>query len=1054
MLFRFLPRLAVQRPVLATMLVVVFVVLGVFSFFQLNTDLYPDVEFPVVSITTTYPGAGPEEVERQVTEPIEDAVSNIANLDELTSFSRENISIVILMFDLEVDADLAAIDVKDQVDAIRALLPSDSDPPTVQKFDVDAFPIMNLALSGPQGVDALYEFADEEIQERLSRVDGVADVSVVGGREREVEVLADPDLLEAFGVTLNDLVDLIRAENLSVPGGRLADPLNRLPIRVLGEYNDLRQLEELPVLLPDGGSIPLGELAIIRDGYEDQEQLARLNGQSAVSISVQKQADANTIEVADQVLVMLDEIRADLLPPGSEISVVQDGSEFIRDAVLDVLQAMAIGILLTTLVLFLFLHSIRATIIAGIAMPATILCAFLLLDQAGLTLNVMTLLALGVTVGILVTNTIVVLENIYRFLDLGYSPEEAAEEGTAEVGVAVAASVLTNVVVFTPIAFMGGIIGQFFYAFGLTVVFATVFSLFISFLLAPLMGARLLRRHETKLSGKARMAPVWKAWDGGYDGLTSTYRNGLKWALARPRNGWMVIGMVSVFFVGSLVLSGNFVDGEFMPTADEGIIEVNLELPPGASLFQTENVVIRAEDLLADVEDVESVLATVAGGTGFMAVAEAENRAQVLVTLREDRARISQEVTREIRPLMAQIPDAEVTIQLASSVGGPGAEAPIVVEITGPDLELETITESLTQVVASVEGLTDVRNTIEDPRPELTFRPDREALADLGLTVGQVGDLVRGAVQGTVAGVFRSAGDEIDIRVRLPEEERLRPEQVAQIRVPTSAGLVPLEILGEVVEEETIPAIRRVNRQRAYDIEAELASGALTERVGQVQERLGQESLPPGYSWHVGGEFEDFGEALAEILQALLLAIILTYIVLAMILESFIQPITIMLTLPLGAAGAFLALMLAGVPLNIFGMMAIVMLVGIVVNNAILILDYAGQLRAKGKSAVEALMEAAPVRLRPILMSNVAIAVALIPQALGTGAGAVFRVPMAVVTIGGVVVAAVLTIFLIPVIYLKMDRVAVWLHEVGDRLKEATGGNLEWSPEAEAEAES
>lgn len=1021
-MFRFLPRLAVRRPVLATMLIAIFVVLGTFSFFRLRTDLYPDVEFPVVTVTTVYPGAGPDEVGTQVTEPIEDAVSSIANLNKLTSFSRDNLSILVLEFELGVDPDLVAIEVKDQVDAIRGVLPSDANPPVVQKFNIDAAPIMRLALSGPQGADRLYDLADDQIRERLARVSGVADVSVVGGRDREVVVTVLPDRLEAYGLSISDIVGLIRAENVVIPGGRLDDGAQATSVRITGEYRELRQLEALQLFLADGSTVRLGSLAAIEEGYGDRGQIARSQGESAVAISVQKRADANTVATVAEIRQELARIQSELVPPGAQLIVVQDGSTFIEDAIQDVLSSILVGILLTTLILFLFLHSWRGTLVAALAMPATIISTFFLLDQAGFTLNVMSLLALGVTVGILVTNTIVVLENIYRYLDMGYEPDVAAEEGTAEIGVAVAASALTNLVVFTPIAFMRGVIGQFFYAFGLTVVFATLFSVVISFILAPLLAAKLLRKNETKRAATTTLAPIWRRWDRGYNALMESYRNGLGWSLARPRNGWVVIALVGIFFVGSITIAVRFVGGEFLPNTDEGIVQIDIELPANASIDRTERLVMALEPELFQFDEVASILSTVAAGSGFEAVAEGANRAQLLVTLREDRTRSSAEMVRALRPIVAAIPDADVQISVASSVGGPGSTADILVSVSGPADELEAVTEQVTSAVREVTGLTDVRNTIAEPRNELVFRPDRDALADAGLTVGQVGMTIRAALEGEVAGVFRATGDEVDIRVRYPEEARLRPEQVEALRIPSPAGRIPITALGTLELEPSPPAIRRENRVRSYDVEADIAEGNLTDRVAAVRERLDAEPLPPGYTWRIGGEFEEFGDAFAAILEALGLAILLTYIVLAMILESFVRPLTIMVTLPLGMAGGFLGLMLADVPLNIFGMMAIVMLVGIVVNNAILILDYAGQLRDKGKTPHEAIGEAGPVRLRPIVMSNVAIAVALLPQALGTGAGAGFRIPMAVVTIGGALVAAVFTLFLIPVIYLKTEE--------------------------------
>jgi hydrophobic/amphiphilic exporter-1 (mainly G- bacteria), HAE1 family len=1024
-MFDFLPRLAVQRPVLTTMLLTVSLVLGLFGFFRLQVDLFPEVEFPVVTVSTVYPGAGPEEIESQVTDRIEEAVSSLAGIDALRSFSQENVSIVIVQFDLGVSPDQAAIDVRDRIEAIRGLLPAEVQSPVVQKFDFSAFPIIDLALSGPQGADALYELADLDLRERLSRVPGVAAVQIVGGRAREVEVLVSPERLQAYGVTLPDIVGLLQAENVSVPSGRISEERADVPVRVVGEYRGVVEIEELRLLLPEGRTVRLGDVALVREGFEDQAQMARFNGEPAVSIAIQKRSDANPVNTAAGVRAELDRISSDL-PPGTAITVVRDGSTFIEDSINDVLFNLLIGILLTTLVLFLFLHSWRGTIIAAAAMPVTIVSTFLLMDAAGFTLNVMTLMALSITVGILVTNTIVVLENIYRHLDLGESPGDAARRGTSEIGVAVAASTLTNLVVFTPIAFMEGIIGQFFYAFGLTVVFATLFSIFISFTLAPLLAARLLRTHETKREeSEGRLAPVWRRWDAGYREVEGSYRSGLSWALARPRNGWAIIGGIFALSVVSLGVAGAFIGGEFVPSNDEGAIRVELELPSGTPIARTGAVAERAEALIAGLPEVESILTTIAGAGDFMGIGTGANVATLLVTLRSGEH--SHEVLRELRPLLAGLPDARVNAIPSDpgAVGPPGA--PIQLLISGPDYRaLAEITERITADLAMVPELSDVTSSLEEPRSEVVFRPDRAALADHGLTVGQVGQVVRGSIAGTVAGIYRGeVGRERDIRVRLEEEARREAGQLGEIQVRSPRGAVPISALGTLEVLESPTSIQRVDRLRTVQVDAQIGAGSLTGAVGAIEQRMEAASLPPGYEWRISGQFEQFEESLVSMLMALLLAVILTYIVLAMILESFVHPFTIMLTLPLGAVGAFLALFLWGASLNIFSMMAIVMLVGIVVNNAILILDYTAQLRRKGRAIAEALLEAAPARLRPIVMSNVAIVFALIPQAVSGGAGAAFRVPMAVVTIGGVLLSAVFTLFLIPVIYVKLDRFAV-----------------------------
>ncbi len=644
------------------------------------------------------------------------------------------------------------------------------------------------------------------------------------------------------------------------------------------------------------------------------------------------------------------------------------------------------------------------------------------MDQLGFTINVMTLMGVGITVGILVTNTIVVLESIYRHLDMGADPKVAAEEGTTEVGVAVLASALTNVVVFTPIAFMQGIIGQFFFAFGLTVVYATLISVLISFTLAPMLAAKLLRTHETKLEEEeGRLAPLWKRFDRAYDALEQDYRKILGWILARPSHSWAVVGGTAVVVLVAGFIQFAFVGGEFMPVQDEGIVDVSLELPPGTPIERTAAVAERAERLLGQIPEVTDVLLTIgSGGGGMMSIAGGVNQASLTVTVASELP--TESFLPRIRELLAVLPDAEVTATLGQSMGGSG-DAPLQVLVKGPDQErLEELAARATEVVNAVPGLVDVENTLEDPRPEVVLRPHRNVLTEHGLTVAQVGGSLRTSIEGATAGVYRENGEERDIRVRLAETSRDRVDKLGDLQIRTRAGMIPAGALGELGLEGGENTILRDQKQRTVQINAQIGSGSLTQLAAEIQAGLDSMAFPPGYSYEITGEFEIFQESLTEMGKALILAIILTYVVLAMIMESYVHPVTIMLTLPLGAVGSALAFFLTGNRLNIFSMMALIMLVGIVVNNAILILDYTQILRSRGMSLHEALMEAAPARLRPIVMTNLATAIALVPQALATGSGAFFQVPMAIVTVGGVLAAAVFTMFLIPVIYVAFDR--------------------------------
>jgi HAE1 family hydrophobic/amphiphilic exporter-1 len=537
-----------------------------------------------------------------------------------------------------------------------------------------------------------------------------------------------------------------------------------------------------------------------------------------------------------------------------------------------------------------------------------------------------------------------------------------------------------------------------------------------------------LRTHETRLEEEGWLGFLWKRFDRGYAGLEEDYRRALRWSLARPRNGWAVVGGTSLTLILALFIQARFGGGEFMPTSDNGMADVVLELPPGTPIERTELVIQRAEGLLREIPEVTDLLTTIGqGGGGMMSTGADVNQARIQVNV--DSPLPTESYFPRIRELMAEIPDADVTVTLSQTMGGGGSEAPLQVLVKGPDQDrLEILAQEATDIVTAIPGLVDVQNTIQDPRPEVVFQPYRAILSEYGLTVTQVGGALRASIEGVTPGVYREAGQERDIRVRLAEGSRDRVSELGDLQIRTRTGMVPVSSLGRLEERGGENTIQRDEKQRTVQIDAQIGSGSLTSLAAQIETGLDEMGLPPGYSYEITGQFEMFQESLTEMLKALVLAIILTYVILAMILESFVHPVTIMLTLPLGAVGAIFALFLTATNLNIFSMMAMIMLVGIVVNNAILILDYAQILRGRGKGIVEALLEAAPARLRPILMTNVAIAIALIPQALGSGPGASFRTAMAIVTIGGVLVAAVFTLFLIPVIYVKLDRFAFAAH--------------------------
>lgn len=1002
---------------MTTMVVLAFVVLGFFSWQRLVIDLFPDIDFPYVIVTTIYPGAGPSEVETQITKKIEDEVSTISDLKNLESISQENVSIVIMEFELDVDVDIAAIEVKDKVDAIVVDFPDDAEQPVVQKFDFTAEPIINLAVSSPRPLNEVYQTSKDVIKDYLSRVTGVATIDIIGGREREIQVAVDKRLMKAYGLSLGQIVGAVASENVNIPAGRITEKRREYTLRLIGEFDNLDALRKIRLPLEGGGSIALENVATVYDGFTDQRDLSRFNGEPTVGVAIQKRSGANTVETSDGVYAALEELK-ELLPPDYTVAVARDNSRFIKDAVKDVTQNIFIGILLTTIFLYLFLHSFRITMIAAVAMPTSVIASFLLIDFAGFTLNIMTLMALGITVGILVTNAIVVLENIIRHLDMGKKSDEAAVDGTSEIAMAVIASTLTNIVVFTPVAFMSGIVGRFFYQFGLTIVFATLFSLLVSFTLTPLLASKLFRNYTPRSEqddSPRRRGPLQRfasAWDNFYLQLEQLYRGSLKRALNFRIRLLLTVTLV-LFFA---VFLFRFVGGEFMPTLDEGYLTISIEMPAGSSLDETDRVLRTIEDMLEDLPETVSILSSVGGpnlgvedGTIILKIVPKHEREMGIL-----------EYANYLSPMLATIPDA--TIRVSVSGGEEDSGSDIELNLTGPDMEmLESLSTEIFDSVSTVRGLAGLKSSLEANKPELAFIPDRKELDRFGLSSAQVANALRFGYEGEVASRYRAEDDEFDIRVRYRESDRDHVNDFYSTEITGNDHIVPITQLGDIRRSTSQRQILRKDREKLVRIEANVASRTLSELVSEMQKKIAPIELPPGYRLEFGGMVEFQEESFASIFQALFLAIILTYMVLAGVLESFKHPFTVMATLPLGLVGMSFALFLTGRTINIFSLMALVMLVGIVVNNAILLLDYTAVLRGRGMKRREALLEACPVRLRPIIISNLAIAIGMLPQALG-GAGSEFRAVMAIVTMGGVLVSAVFTMYVIPVMYDLIDR--------------------------------
>lgn len=1007
-----------------TMVIMSFVVIGLYSYFQLAVDLTPDVDFPTVTITTVYKGAGPKEIETLIIEKIEDEISTISGVKHVQAVAREGVAIMIVEFVVGTDVDVAATDVKDKIDLIKANLPDDADDPVVAKFDINAQPVLDLAVSSPRPLGEVYRLVDDVIKDRLARVSGVASIDIFGGKKREILISVKRDRLRAYGLSILDVVSSIAASNLDIPGGHIKQGKKEYTVRLDGEFDDVEQMRKVQLAsFTNPKPIKLTEVADVIDSFEEQRDLARYESKPAVGLSVVKKGDANSVAVARGVKKEIKRL-ADVLPGDVKIEIARDRSVFIERSINDVMSNLFLGILLTAFVLYLFLHNLQGMIIAAVAMPTSIIATFTLILFAGFTLNFMSLMGLAISVGILVSNSIVVLENIISRIQTGEDPVTAADVGTAEIALAVVASTLTNIVVFTPIAFMSGIIGQFFRQFGLTVAFATIFSLIVSFTLTPMLSAKFLKKQNNQDEKKrGLMFRFGQWWDGLYDALTVDYKRALNWAL-RHRAAVMILN--TFIFIASLFLL-RFIGSEFFTPSDEGQIDVTLEMPAGTRIEQTDKALKLVEQTLSKIPEVETIYTILgkidAGGLAASTEGVEVGQMNIKLVAKDKRDKETKEVADEMLSKLAAIPGADITVKPTNPFGG--AQADLQIELMGDDMDvLNDLSLQLMDIVRKTKGTTSVKSSWKVGKPEIKIIPDRDRIAERGLTVGQVASAVRASIEGQVASEYRVGDNEYDMRVRFADADKTNIDQVRDILVRGGTGyVIPITEVADIEFGSGPTQISRKDKKRLVSVTANIAQRSLGEVQTDIQAQLGKLHLPPGYTVFFGGQSERQAESFANIIQALLLAIVLTYMALAAILESYIHPITIMMTLPLGLVGVILSLLITGATLSIFSMMAMVMLVGIVVNNGILMLDYIHVLRERGTEIIVAILEACSERLRPIIMMNLAVALGMLPLALGLGEGSETRAPMAIVSIGGIITSTIFTVFLIPVIYLTFEKI-------------------------------
>ena len=1023
---------AIRQPVFTTMIMLGLVVLGAFSFGGLGIDEYPDVSIPVVSIQTVYTGASTESVEREVTKRIEEAVNPTRGVDKLTSISLEGVSAITVEFKLGTDIDAATADVRSKIEQIRNDLPASIDPPVVQQFDPASRPIVSLALASESlSVGALTTLADGDIRRTLEGVDGVGRVQIAGGLEREVHVLLDPKAMEALSVTANDVMGALRSQNLDVPAGRVEEANRERLVRVVGRIREPAQFANVVIADRGEGIVRLGQIAEVRDTTEEARSIALIDGKPAVGLDLLKVSGSNTVAVADAVQAAVAKLRQ-TLPEGVTLRVVRDNSVQIRESVKSVEHELILGALLTVAIVFLFLADGRATTITALSLPVSVISTFVLFAALGFTLNIMTMMALSLSIGVLIDDAIVVIENIVRRRQMGESAIVAAFRGTQEIFLAVMATTLTLVAVFVPVAFMGGIVGKFFFQFGLTIAWAVLVSLFVSFTLTPMLAAWWAGREQGHGHGHAAVGPSSSpftrfiaGFNRAFDRLAEAFRGLSRWSLTHRKT---TLSLAAASFVAAIALLP-MIGGGFLPDQDTSQFEVQFKTPAGSSLAYSQS---KARELSAALNALPGVAYTYttvgAGVTGSVT----SGNAYVKLVSRDQRDERQEVVMARARQVIGTMYGIEASVLPSDRLGG--AVKPIQVAIRGSDVRhLQTIADQVMAATRKVPGAIEIESSLGDPKPEVRLDIDIDRANDLGLDVTAIAGTVHPLLAGQAATTWEdSTGEAHDVVVRLPSAERTTAERIASLPMATrgrdgAAASVPLGQVA-VIESGTGPAqIDREDLQRVVTISANVAPGANLGDVSKaIQAAVGSIDLPAGYDIGLGGDTEEMEETSGYVGQSVMLAVVLIYLILASQFGSFLQPFSIMLSLPLSLVGVMLALLVTGDTLNLMSMIGVLLLMGLVTKNAILLVDNANQHRHEGASMVDALIEAGVTRLRPIVMTTLAMIVGMIPIALGTGEGGELRAPMARAVIGGLLTSTLLTLVVVPVVCAYVDEMAAW----------------------------
>ncbi len=1014
---------SIKRSTLVVVIFTILIGLGAFSFTKLNYELLPKISSPVVSVTTIYPGAAPYEVENSVTKKIEDAVSSMEGIKKITSNSMESVSSVVIELEQNMDVDLSLQEAQRKVNAILSDLPDDVETPSLGKFDFGDLPIMRLGVSATMAPTELYDLVDNKIAPALSKIPGVAQVNIIGGQEREIRVNINQNKLAGYNLNVLQINQAVANSNIDFPTGKIKDKGEQTTIRLNGKYASVDELKNLVIATdPDGGNVKLNDIAEVIDTKKDAELISRIDGENAIGLSIQKQSDANAVEISKIAKKTMTDLENQYGKDALKFKIASDSSDFTLEAANSVMHDLLIAIILVALIMLLFLHSFRTAIIVMIAVPISIIATLTAMYIGDFSLNLMTLLALSLVVGILVDDAIVVIENIYRHMEMGKSRWQAAYDGVREIQTTVVSITLVIITVFLPIALTGGTVGDLLLQFSVTVAVSTALSLLVAFTVIPLLASRFAKVEKLK-----KTSVIGKVVNG-FESIINRFENGMSDALKWSFNHKTIVLVATlILFISSFALVAfGFVGSEFVAAGDRGEFIVDVELPKKSTLEHTNFVTRNIEEFISKYPIVKSISTTVGQTTGRSANTKEPYKSEINVTLVDQNKReVSTEIfARKIKiALEENIPGAKIK-SVPISVMGTADDAPIQVILSGNELDtLLTTSKDVMAMLSHVKGASQIETSVDEANPELKVNIDREKMAQLGLTLAQVGGTMQTAFAGSQDTKYRSGENEYDITVRLDEFDRKNAADIGNLTLINPLGeSIRLSQFATITNGSGPTRLERLNKSTTVTVKAQVIGRPVGTVGNEVKVKMSEMKLPKGVSFSMGGQLEQQGDAFGSLFFALFASLILVYLIMVALYNSYAYPFVVMFSLPLAVIGALLALAMSANSLSIFSILGMIMLIGLVAKNAILVVDFTNQLKSAGLEVKDALMKATQTRIRPILMTTLAMAIGMLPIALANGPGAEWKNGLAWVLIGGLTSSMFLTLIIVPVIYYLMDR--------------------------------